>query len=58
MPLKITDEDNRGGKVKSYRNLGRFGALLVLALGACEVLIMIRPFAGFFYASVHFEPLL
>ena len=44
--------------MKSYRNLGRFGALLVLALGACEVLIMISPFAGFFYASVHFEPLL
>jgi len=44
--------------VKSYRNLGRFGALLVLALGACEVLIIISPFAGFFYASVHFEPLL
>ena len=44
--------------MKSYRNLGRFGALLVLALGACEVLIMISPFAGFFYASVHVEPLL
>ena len=44
--------------MKSYRNLGRFGALLVLAVGACEVLIMISPFAGFFYASVRFEPLL
>ena len=44
--------------MKSYRNLGRFGALLVLAIGACEVLIMISPFAGFFYASVRFEPLL
>lgn len=37
---------------------GRWGALLVLGLGACEVLIMISPFAGFFYAGVRFEPLL
>jgi protein-S-isoprenylcysteine O-methyltransferase Ste14 len=38
--------------------LGRWGALLVVGLGACEVLIMISPFAGFFYASVRFEPFL
>ena len=37
---------------------GRYGAVLVLGLGAAEVLIMISPFAGFFYSSVQFEPLL
>jgi len=38
--------------------IGRYSALLALALGACEVLIMISPFAGFFYGSIHFEPFL
>ncbi|HET7853993.1 MAG TPA: isoprenylcysteine carboxylmethyltransferase family protein [Candidatus Methylomirabilis sp.] len=37
---------------------GRLGAAAVLALAAAEVLIMITPFAGFFYASLQFEPLL
>jgi protein-S-isoprenylcysteine O-methyltransferase Ste14 len=37
---------------------GRCGALLLLGLGASEVLIMISPFAGFFYASLRFEPFL
>jgi len=37
---------------------GRLGALAVLAVAAAEVLIMITPFAGFFYASLQFEPLL
>jgi len=37
---------------------GRLGALLVLGLATCEVLIMISPFAGFFYATFHFESLL
>ena len=44
--------------MKSSSQLGRWGALLVLGLGATEVLIMISPFAGFFYAGVRFEPLL
>ena len=44
--------------MKSGAQLGRWGALLVFGLAACEVLIMISPFAGFFYASVHFEPFL
>jgi protein-S-isoprenylcysteine O-methyltransferase Ste14 len=38
--------------------LGRMSALAVLALGAAEVLIMVSPFAGFFYASLRFEPIL
>ena len=44
--------------LKSPGQLTRFGGLLVLGLGTAEVLIMISPFAGFFYASVRFEPLL
>jgi len=44
--------------MKSTSQLGRLGALAVLGLGAAEVLIMISPFAGFFYASLRFEPLL
>ena len=44
--------------MSSFKNLGRVGTLLVLAVAASEVLIMISPFAGFFYASVRFEPLL
>jgi len=38
--------------------LGRLGAALVLGVAAAEVLIMISPFAGFFYARLRFEPLL
>ena len=38
--------------------LGRLGALAVLGIAAAEVLIMISPFAGFFYASLRFEPML
>lgn len=38
--------------------LGRLGALVVLGIAAAEVLIMISPFAGFFYASLQFEPVL
>jgi protein-S-isoprenylcysteine O-methyltransferase Ste14 len=44
--------------MKSPSQIGRWGALAVLGLGAAEVLIMISPFAGFFYASLQFEPLL
>ena len=47
-----------GRNMRSASQLGRWGALAVLGLGAAEVLIMIGPFAGFFYASVQFEPLL
>jgi protein-S-isoprenylcysteine O-methyltransferase Ste14 len=32
--------------------------LLILGVGAAEVLIMISPFAGLFYAGMHFEPFL
>jgi protein-S-isoprenylcysteine O-methyltransferase Ste14 len=32
--------------------------LAIVGLGACEVLIMISPFAGFFYAGLRFEPVL
>lgn len=42
----------------SSAQLGRLGALLVFGIAALEVLIMISPFAGFFYASLQFEPLL
>ncbi len=38
--------------------LGRLGALVVFGIAAAEVLIMISPFAGFFYASLQFEPVL
>jgi protein-S-isoprenylcysteine O-methyltransferase Ste14 len=34
------------------------GAVAVLGVTAAEVLIMISPFAGFFYASLGFEPVL
>lgn len=37
---------------------GRLGALAILGVAAAEVLIMISPFAGFFYASLQFAPLL
>lgn len=38
--------------------LGRAGALLVFGIAALEVVIMISPFAGFFYASLQFESVL
>jgi protein-S-isoprenylcysteine O-methyltransferase Ste14 len=38
--------------------LGRLAALAVFGIAAAEVLIMISPFAGFFYASLRFEPIL
>jgi protein-S-isoprenylcysteine O-methyltransferase Ste14 len=44
--------------MRSSTKLGRAGALLLLAIPALEVLIMISPFAGFFYASLQFEPIL
>lgn len=44
--------------MKFSTRTGRLGALAVLAVAAAEVLIMITPFAGFFYASLQFEPLL
>ena len=37
---------------------GRLGVLIVLGIGAAEVLIMISPFAGFFYTTVNFDPFL
>ena len=44
--------------VRSSTPFGRLGALAVLGIAAAEVLIMISPFAGFFYASLQFEPVL
>jgi len=44
--------------VRSSTPLGRLGALALLGIAAAEVLIMISPFAGFFYASLQFEPVL
>ena len=44
--------------MRCYTRAGRLGALAVLAVAAAEVLIMITPFAGFFYASLQFAPLL
>ncbi len=44
--------------MKAYGQIGRFGVLAVLGVAAAEVLIMISPFATFFYASVHFESFL
>lgn len=43
--------------MRSSTQLGRFGALALLGVAAAEVLIMISPFASFFYAT-QFEPLL
>ena len=37
---------------------GRYGAVVVIGLVAAEVLIMISPFMGFFYASLRFESVL
>ncbi len=37
---------------------GRLGALFVLGVAAVEVIIMVSPFAGFFYARLQFEPFL
>ncbi len=45
-------------ETKELGHLGRWGVLFVIGLGACEVLIMISPFAGFFYAGMQFEPFL
>lgn len=44
--------------MRSSTPFGRLGALVVLGIAAAEVLIMISPFAGFFYASLQFEPVL
>lgn len=44
--------------MKSPTQIGRVGTLFVLGVAAAEVLIMISPFAGFFYASLQFEPVL
>ncbi|MFQ5662379.1 MAG: methyltransferase family protein [Terriglobia bacterium] len=44
--------------MSSTGQIGRFGALAVLGVGAAELLIMISPFAGFFYASLRFDPFL
>lgn len=44
--------------MRSSAQLGRLGVLVVFGVAAAEVLIMISPFAGFFYASLRFEPLL
>ena len=38
--------------------IGRLGAILVLGIAALEILIMISPFAGFFYTSLRYESLL
>ena len=45
-------------KLKTRSQMGRWGAILVVGLAASEVLIMISPFAGFFYTGVQFEPFL
>lgn len=44
--------------MRSSAPLGRLGALLVFGIAALEVVIMISPFAGFFYASLQFESFL
>lgn len=44
--------------MRSSTPFGRLGTLVVLGIAAAEVLIMISPFAGFFYASLQFEPVL
>ncbi len=44
--------------MKTSTQLGRAGALFVFGIAALEVVIMISPFAGFFYASLQFEPVL
>lgn len=43
--------------MKPISDIGRFGGLLVLGIAAAEVLIMVSPFAGFFYATLG-EPVL
>ena len=39
-------------------HFGRFSAILLLGIAATEILIMISPFAGFFYTSLRYESLL
>jgi protein-S-isoprenylcysteine O-methyltransferase Ste14 len=39
-------------------HIGRLGAILVLGIAAAELLIMISPFAGLFFASLRYESLL
>ncbi len=45
-------------KAKSRGQIAGIGSLAVLGLAAAEVLIMMTPFAGFFYGALHFEPFL
>lgn len=45
-------------KAKSRGQIAGIGSLAILGLAAAEVLIMMTPFAGFFYGSLRFEPLL
>ncbi len=42
----------------SRGRIAGIGSLAVLGLAAAEVLIMMTPFAGFFYGALRFEPLL
>src|SRR3972149_6738723 len=44
--------------MRSSTPFGRLGARVVLGIAAADVLIMISPFAAFFYASLRFEPVL
>lgn len=44
--------------MRGPRQFGRLGALVVLGIAALEVVIMISPFAGFFYTTLQFEPIL
>ncbi len=44
--------------MENRSQMGRLGILMVLGIGTCEVLIMISPFAGFFYSGMRFEPIL
>lgn len=44
--------------MRSFSQVGRVSALVAFGVAAAEVLIMISPFAGFFYSNMQFEPLL
>jgi protein-S-isoprenylcysteine O-methyltransferase Ste14 len=44
--------------MKSMSQWGRVGGVLLLTLGALEVVFMASPFAGLFYAGIQFEPML
>lgn len=48
----------KGGMMGITSQIGRYGVVIALGVAAAEVLIMISPFAGLFFTSLGYEPLL